>query len=160
MTLFSLEGPSRAGKTTVQEILTERHPGWVSFSGMSIPERSTDGKEEWRREMQFYRPVYEQNPENIFLVNRQFSELAYAHDEETRKYVKRTLAMWKDAHILWFYADDETLENRNSPDRSTVIKDYMRPALEAFPVHEFNTTVVEPEETADAVEQAIFEVRA
>ena len=161
MTAFTFEGPSRAGKSTVVNILEERHPEWISFSGNSIPERASDHfEEEWRREMQFYRPVYEQNPENVFLVERQFSELAYAHNEDVRDYVKRTLAMWQDIHVIYFECGQDVLNERLSPDMKDTVEDRYEALLASHPTKVVRTDQddVGPQDTADEVEEYIQQV--
>lgn len=159
MTVFSFEGPSRAGKTTTMNILREEHPDWIEVVGPSLPERTASNFcEAWRQEMLLRKPIFEANPENVFIANRQFSELAYAHKSEVRDYVKRTLAMWEDVHIIYLTADDEALSERNSPDSAEEAANEYQPVLDAFPNVTINTDKNNPEEVARRVEDYVSEV--
>lgn len=154
--LFSFEGPSRAGKTTTMELLRERRPDWIEVVGPSLPEReSTDFCEAWRQEMLLRKPIFEANPENVFIANRQFSEIAYAHNDNVRAYVKRTLAMWEDVHIIYLTASDEELTERNSPDEAELASERYQPILDAFPNVTINTEKHSPDEVATRVQQYV-----
>lgn len=160
MTLFSFEGPSRGGKTTTMDILLDRRPTWVEVTGPSLPERTSDDFcEAWRQEMTLRKPIFEANPQNVFLANRQFSEIAYTHSEEVKQYVKRTLAMWDDVHIIYLTANNDVLQDRHSPDLAEIEEDY-RPMLEAFPSKIINTDTQDPIDAANEVEEYIFRVVA
>lgn len=160
MTVFSFEGPSRSGKTTTMDILRERHPEWIEVVGPSLPERTaTDFKEAWRQEMVLRKPIFEANPDNVFVANRQFSEIAYGEDG-VQSYVKRTLAMWEDVHIIYLTANSKALAERNSPDDADWAAEEYRPILDAFPNMTVNTDKHEPEEVANRVEDYVDEVQA
>jgi thymidylate kinase len=159
MTVFSFEGPSRAGKTTTMDLLREEHPEWIEVVGPSLPERTASNFcEAWRQEMQLRKPIFEANPENVFIANRQFSELAYTHKQEVRDYVKRTLAMWEDVHIIYLTASEDDLDERNSPDTAETASNEYQPVLDAFPYVTIHTGKNSPEEVARRVEQYVSEV--
>lgn len=165
MTVFSFEGPSRSGKTTVMDQVVERLKTAGEFpvarvEADSLPSRGIG--EDWvksvQEEHEHRKPIYDENPHIAFLCNRQFSEAAYAYDEHIRHDIVRLAQSYKDGHIVMVTASEEELKERGSKDEWRLLDVIYRYELltEALPTKFVDTTEMTEDQ---AVEEVIAYIR-
>jgi thymidylate kinase len=142
--MLAFEGPSCSGKSTVMKELKIRHQDWVYVDGydMSAIGLGETWFESWQHEHRWKLPIYRDNPEVTFVVNRPFSEAIYAYTEERRYECRRMASCYEGiAKVVYFDAPDSVLEDRGAADplpRQTV-RDRYDELETVLPFERFNT---------------------
>jgi len=159
MTLVILEGLSASGKSTVRDALFDEHPEWVKMKGENLMRKGfgDDWREYQRRYHESLHRLYELNPENVIVADRAFSEAVYNSDEQTRSEIRRLLACYGNAYIVYFHTTEDELKERGSRDmwRYDELMSRYEKLLGMFPSKRVDTTHASEADASEIAESAI-----
>lgn len=153
--LVVFEGPSRAGKSTIQTELKKMKPDWVFYDGFSLLDIGVNKWETYiELEHKILNRLNKMNIEKPIVIDRLFSEYVYAKDGE------KWLHFFKHHKCIIIYVDssDTTLKSRNTKgvDLETIRSKYEE-LLSNFKHIRINTDAVSPFESAIVVRDYILE---
>lgn len=117
MTLISFEGPSKSGKTTIYNEVIKHRPEYVEIKG---PRLTDIGLRDWMEyvkwEHAIKKPIFDANPDAVFIANRAFSEAVYATNPDVRQAMLRVYGAYDDAFIVYVRASKDELLERGTHD--------------------------------------------
>jgi predicted AAA+ superfamily ATPase len=155
MPLFVIEGLSKSGKTTLIKKLKKRyHSSFIIYDGFSIIDI---GRKDWETytmyELKILKSLVAQNPENVFLIDRLFSEYAYGEDSD------KWLRIFKQmgAHIIYLECDNDELMSRGTKDTDlTYLRERYYALLRNIPHITIDTVKYNVQKTFDIAIKYIF----
>lgn len=115
MTLIVTEGLSRTGKSTILDHIAAERDDVVITKGSGV-DQELEWTEHVLQNIKQCGQVYKQNPDQIFIHDRFFSEAAYGQDDEVRRRVLRAAQCFPDTYVVYFTCSMDELQSRNSKD--------------------------------------------
>lgn len=149
--LVSFEGVSKSGKSTVLDEVRELKPEWLIYKGASLIEVD-DWDAHVHVALRHFNELAKQNPENVIIVDRLFSDAVMEPDPRQSHNMRRKL-MCMSAHVVYIGASEDELLTRGTRDAwhlGSVLRRYEQ-VLDILPSARFDTT----EDDADYIARLV-----